>query len=853
MRALSVPTLVPLAFVTFLTVGVLMPLPDRQEPQLPAPPSPMDLPLVSQHADRFVENLGQWPEAVRFALQKRDSMTWFDDSGWTHVKGCGEQAMALRMSFVNKKPAAATGEEKLGGRHNWLVGQDPKQWVQGAGAYRHVRYRSAFEGVDVVVRKGRDPKASFEYDLLLESGADIEGIVMRCEGHRGLRVATDGALIIDTPLGTLRQAPPVTWAVGPDGEKQMQDCRFVRIDEDHFGFEVPGWDGLCALVIDPGMIWSTFLGGGGLGGIMDVETDKTGRITVTGNTRSSDFPTTLGAFDRKFNAAAYRTNIFVSQFTPDGKKLIFSTYLGGSTGERAYDLHVASSGIITVAGQTFSSDYPTTKGVYQPKFGGGSDAFITKLDPTGSKLIWSTYFGGGGAKSLEECRALDVDAQGNVVIAGDARGSMPTTPGAFQKTQGSGFSVNPFVAKFGSAGKKLIFSTFCGGTNFGLAKTVAIDSKGNVLIAGHSGSKDYPVTKGAYQVKPASTGFTFDAFLTKLDSTGSKLVWSTWIGGGAMDTVEEVKFDASEDVVFTGWTRSASYPTTTGSYQTAFAGGTNFRGDCFLSKLDASGSALIWSTFLGGSAGEEARALSLDAAGNPTIVGTTGSKDFPITKGAFSSKILGANYGWTAEGFVARLSSDAKTLLYSSYLGGNNIEGLAAVSVLREGDVIVGGSSFSPDFPTTSGAYQTKLKGQANGIVTRLDLLPSGIARVGRSTDCNGPVLLYPRGIFSAANGTGELIVGNAPKKTPGLLVLGGASSATGFAIGGARIHLDPQKWLLVLPVNSDLVGRTRVPLQFGQLPKGFRFAAQTVWLNNQACAHKSFFSASAALDITLR
>ncbi|RLB58196.1 MAG: hypothetical protein DRI90_17015, partial [Deltaproteobacteria bacterium] len=574
---------------------------------------------------------------------------------------------------------------------------------------------------------------------------------------------------------------------------------------------------------------------------------------VCGATQSTDFPTTLGAFERKFKAAAYRTNIFVSQFSADGTKLIFSTYLGGTTGDIAWDLDVHASGIITVVGQTFSADYPTTAGAYQTKMLGGTAGFVTKLDPTGSKLIWSTLLGGAGTKTYVDCRAVDVDGPGNVVIAGNARGALPTTAGAFQKTQGSGFSFNPFVAKFDNTGKNLVFSTFCGGTNYGMAKTVAVDSKGRVTIAGHSGSADYPTTTNAYQPKPRSTGLNYEAFVTQLDSTGSKLVWSTWIGGSEMDTVEDLELDANGDVVFTGWTRSSFFPTTPGVFQTYFAGGTNFRGDAFLSRLDATGSKLIYSTLLGGSNGEEARVLSLDAAGNTTIVGTTGSGDFPITKGAMSSKIKGPVYNWTAEGFVARLSHDAKMLLYSSYLGGSGSEGILGVSTLPDGDVIVAGSTYSADFPVTTGAWQAKLKGQSDGFVGRHDLLPSGISRVGSGTDCNGPVLLYPSAVYEAAKGTGSLIVGNAPKQTAGLLALGGGSYAPGFVIGGASIHVDPLQWIVVIPIASDVDGRTILNLGFGQLTKGFRFAAQTLWLNNAACSHKSLFSASAALDITLQ
>jgi len=853
MRATIAPVLV--ALVAAATVVMSFDSSRTVLPQIPDPggPAAMQFPPLRHHARRFVENQGQWPGKVRFGLRQVDTMTWFDDDGWTHVRGHGARAIALRMRFEEGRSAAPLAEEQLSGTHSWFLGQDPDRWVRGARGFARLRYASVFDGVDLVVRKPNDPQACFEYDLVLRPGADLERVRLSCRGQESLRLGEDGSLLIETAIGTLRQPPPVTWSVGSEGERQALVCRYRILEGGRFGFEVPQWDGLSRLVIDPGIIWSTYLGGSGMDGVLAMETDKLGRITVTGTTSSSDFPTTLGAFDRKFKAAAYRTNIFVSQFSADGKKLIFSTYLGGTTGVIAWALDVHSSGIVTIVGQTFSSDFPTTAGVFQPKFGGGSDAFITKLDPTGSKLIWSTYFGGSGTKSFEECRAVDVDAKGDVVVAGDARGALPTTQGAFQTKQGSTFSVNPFVAHFGSAGKKLVFSTWCGGTNFGIAKTVALDAKGRITIAGHSGSKDYPVTKGAYQTKPGSSGFNYDAFVTQLDPTGSKLVWSTWIGGAQQETIEDLKLAANGDVVFTGWTKSNGYPTTIGTFQSFLGGSTSFRDDAFVTRLAATGAKLVWSTFLGGNAGDEARGIFLDAAENVTIVGMTGSKNFPVTKGAMSTKIKGAVFNWQAEGFVSRLSHDATSLIYSTYLGGSNTETPVAISVLRDGDAIVGGGTLSSDFPVSTGSFQTKLKGQSDGFVTKLDLLPAGIARIGRSTDCQGPVLLYPSAQFTAATGSGGLLVGNAPKKAAGLLALGGASSVKGFVIGGASIHLDLSKWIVVLPIGSDAQGRANLPLSFGQLPKGFRFAAQTVWLNNQACSHKSLFSASAALDITLQ
>jgi len=833
------------ALAAFLAIGT----------QAPAPSSDVRaVPALRRLANRFVENRGQWPSEVEFGLSKPGSTTFFQRHAWTHVRHGDDKAVAIRMGFAGRSAAEVVGEHRLTGTQNWFVGRDPDKWVRGARGYARIRYHEAFDGVDVIVRNGRDPSTDFEYDLLLQPGASIESIVMSCRGQNALRVAGDGALELETDLGTMRQLPPVTWAVEPGGARRPLACRYVRIDDEHFGFAVPEWDGAKPLVIDPGILWSTFIGGTNYGAAVSVERDRVGNITVLGYTLSADFPTTVGAYHRKFKAAPYRPQAFVCQFSPDGKKLIFSTFLGGSNGDYPHDFHLHAAGWITITGETMSSDFPTTKGCFQPKYGGARDAFVARLDASGSRLLWATYFGGGGQTGDETATALDVDRAGNVVIVGHARGgTMPVTPGVFQSKSNSARSVNPFVAKFDNAGAKLIFSTFCGGSNYGLAKAVAIDAKGFVTFAGHSGSTDYPTTKNAFQTKAKSTGIDYEAFVTRMDPAGKTLVWSTYIGGGGMDTIEDIVLHPSGDVSFAGWTRSSNFPTTPGVYQPAFGGGTTLRGDAMVGRLDASGSALVYATYLGGTIGDVASSLSIDAAGNPTIVGSSGSTNYPTTPGAFQKSWSGWGYTYAAEGVVSRLSHDGTKLLFSSFIGGTNIDELTSVAVLPDGSVAVAGDSYSTDFPITANAYQSKLKGRFNTTVAVLDCLPLGVSRVGSATECNGPVMLYPHGDFSAGSQQAELVVGNAPVRAPGFLVFGGRGLASGFVVGGARIYVDPSVWLFAVPITSDPAGRATIPLGLQQLPKGFRFAVQTAWVNNANCVSPALLSASPALDVVLR
>ncbi|MEZ5987820.1 MAG: hypothetical protein R3F30_01575 [Planctomycetota bacterium] len=799
----------------------------------------------------FVENRGQWRPEARHALLAGPRAAYFGDGGWCLVSQEGERGLALRMQ-VTGSAARPVGEGEARGRRSWLRGGDPSAWVHGAEARARLRYREVAAGVDLVVRQADDPRALFEYDLELGRGADPAALRFEVEGHERLRVDADGSLVIATALGTWTQRRPRTFVLRGDGSREPLACGFVLHGPASFGFEVPGWDGADPVLIDPGLVWGTYFGGTGNDGVTDLVPLPGGDVAVCGSTVSTDLPTTTGAFDTSFNSNnPYYTDVFVARLTGDGKKLVFSTYIGGSANDIPYTLATMPDGSLVVAGSTASNDYPSTKGSLQPTFGGYGDGFVTRLAPSGTTLLWSTYFGGAGS-SQEEVRALHVDRAGRVTLAGWARGGgLPTTTGAYMPKQPSTTAFNPFVAQLDPAGAKLQFSTFCGGTNFGMAKTVALDSNGNVLIAGHSGSSDYPTTQGAYQTSPGSTGLNYDAFLTKLDPTGSKLLWSTYLGGLGMDTIEAIRVVEGDDVVLAGWTRSTNFPGTNGVIQPFFAGGTNFRGDCFLTRINAAGSALRWSTYLGGKGGEEIRRLEVDPAGNLVVVGATGSTDFPVTKGAWRE--TGGGQVWSDDTFAARVSPDATRLLYSSYVFGaqymsNSLLGLAIVD---DGDAVLGGSTNQTAAPVTTGAFQGKHAGGIDGWVGRVDLLPTGVARVGTSSPCTGPLLLLPGGIFEAGKSS-SFEVGNAPRSAPGVVAVGWPR-AQPIVIAGAAVYLDPLVPIVTIPATTDKDGRASLPVLLTGLSKGLRFGVQTFWLGNASCTSGTLFTASAALDVTLQ
>ena len=361
--------------------------------------------------------------------------------------------------------------------------------------------------------------------------------------------------------------------------------------------------------------------------------------------------------------------------------LVYSTYLGGSSNDYGGGVALDSSGNAYVTGIAGSSDFPTTAGAFQTTFGGGYDAFVSKLNGSGSALIYSTYLGGS---SNDYGGGIALDSSGNAYVTGSTRSTdFPTTAGAFQTAFGGGFE-HAFVSKLNGSGSALVYSTYLGGSNSDGASGIALDSSSNAYITGSTTSSDFPTTLGAFQT--TLRGFQ-NVFVSKLNSSGSALVYSTYLGRGDHDGGVGIVLDSSGNAYVTGVTRSSDFPTTAGAFQTTFGGGFD---DAFVSKLNGSGSALIYSTYLGGSDDDAGSGVALDSSGNAYVAGTTGSSDFPITAGAFQTTNDGIVIGFVSKfsfgpvpfshfGGSLRIDPDAGVFYLS---GGFNLGPGGAASIL---------------------------------------------------------------------------------------------------------------------------------------------------------------------------
>jgi hypothetical protein len=357
---------------------------------------------------------------------------------------------------------------------------------------------------------------------------------------------------------------------------------------------------------------------------------------VTGGTNSTDFPTTPGAFQTTSSDGG----AFVTKLNPNGSALLYSTYLRGADGE---SIAVDAAGNAYVAGIARPTDFPTTLGAFQTASGGGGDAFVTKLDPTGTALVYSTYLGGS---DFDVARGIAIDAAGNAYVSGfTASTNFPTTLGAFQTTYGGG-ALDAFVAKVDPTGSVLVYSTYLGGSDIDESVGIAVDAAGNAYVTGGTSSTNFPTTPGAFQT--AGGG----AFVTKVSPTGTGLSYSTRLGGvSGGDGGQGVAVDAAGNAYVTGSTDSTDFPTTANAFQPAYGGGPE---DAFVAKLNPTGSALVYSTYLGGSGDDIGFGIALDTLPNPNayVTGYTSSANFATTPGAFQA-VFG---GGPEDAFVAKIT-----------------------------------------------------------------------------------------------------------------------------------------------------------------------------------------------------
>jgi hypothetical protein len=477
--------------------------------------------------------------------------------------------------------------------------------------------------------------------------------------------------------------------------------RFALLRDGHgFAFRLGQYDKSQPLIIDPSLSFSTYLGGSAVDIGQSIAVDSSGNVYVTGYTYSSDFPT-VSAYDTTLGGTI---DAFVTKFNAAGSALTFSTYLGGSSDDVGKAIAVDSSGSVYVTGYTYSSDFPTAS-AYDTTLGGTIDAFVTKFNATGSALTFSTYLGGS---SNDYGYGIAVDSSGNVYVTGYTESSDFPTASAYDTTLGG--TQDAFITKFNSSGSTLTFSTYLGGASNDYGYGIAIDSSGNIYMTGYTYSSDFP-TINAYDTTCGGCTGNPDVFVTKFNSSGSALTFSTYLGGSSSEQGNSIAVDSAGNIYVTGWTSSSDFPTVS-AYDSTL-GGTQ---DAFITKFNSSGSALTFSTYLGGSGNnDQGNSIAVDSSSNVYVTGYTLSSDFP-TASAYDSTM-----GGSQDAFVTKFNSAGSALTFSTYLGGSASDSASGIAVDSSGNVYVTGYTLSSDFPTAS-AYDSTLGGTQDAFVTKFDM-----------------------------------------------------------------------------------------------------------------------------------
>ncbi len=631
----------------------------------------------------FEPNVGQTDGSVRFLSRSRGYTAFLTDGGATLSLGGGrgESRAALRMAFENGRPdARPSAERELAGRVNYLVGPDSARWRRDVPTYAAVRYADVYPGVDAVFSGAGD---HLEYDFVVAPGGDVSQIRLRFEGQRSIAVGEDGDVRIDVGTGSLRQLRPVAFQDGAGKERVSAKC---VVDPDGIvRFEVGAFDPTRPLVIDPVLVHSSYLSGSGIENATAIAADGSGASYVTGDTSSATFPTTVGAYDPEFNG---NVDVFVTKVDPSGSSLVYSTYVGGfSTTQGGTAIEVDATGAAYVAGSTAelpssSFDFPLTDGAYDTTYNGQNDVFVFKLDPTGSSLVYSTLVGTAASDVAQD---LGLDSAGEVVVVGLSNSpSYPVTPGAFDTTPNGDHDI--FVTKLDATGASLVYSSFVTGAVNTDTHKIAVDADGAAYVTGFANA-DLPTTPDAY-IPTASSG----GYLCKFAPDGASLGFATYTGS---TTARSIAVDPSGAVCLVGATDDPDYPVTPGAYDTTPNGGL----DAYVTKFNTGGTALVYSTFLGGSDDDEAVGIAVAPSGFVYVVGRTFSSTFPVTPDGFDTTFGGGFEPNDYDGFVAVVDPRGTELPYASFVGGNRGDDVAAVAVDPRSGIHLAGSTSSTDFP----------------------------------------------------------------------------------------------------------------------------------------------------------
>lgn len=615
-------------------------------------------------------------------------------------------AIYMRLTGSNPK-AQLQASEPLPGKVNYYLGGNKSSWYPGVSQYAKVSYENVYPGIDLAYYGQRN---KLEFDFILAPQSNPATIRLAFRGTQSLEIDNSGSLRIGSGLASIIMHKPVAYQQ-ENGIRHIVDSHFVIGAQHTIGFEVADYDRSRELVIDPSVTYSTYLGGSAEDEAYAIAVDSAGNTYITGATDSPTFPVSL--------AGGPNFDAFVSEMNPSGTALLYSTFIGGSSGNGDnYGRGIAVNTTGTyVVGNTSSSNFPALVTIGPA---GGTDVFVAKLGSTGS-TVQLTRIGGSGTDSGN---GIVIDSAGAAYIGGETHSTdFPLAGPQIQTTNPAGD--DGFVAKLDSNGSVLDYSTYLGGSTGGsLVTGIGLDGSNNAYVAGITVASDFQTTTGALQTTPP--GSDDNTFVTAIKADGSAMMYSTFLGGSGTNDALAIAVDSAGEAYIAGDTNSTNFPTVN-----AAQGTLKGAHDVFVSKLNAGGSALLFSTYFGGTLDDAGTGIALDSFNDVYVTGRTFSSDYPTAGSPFQSSLSG-----TTDAFVTELSNTGFTV-YSSFLGGtgdeNSLSGdttlppLGAVAVDSTSNAYLAGSTNSTTgFPVTASVLQPSYGGGvADGFVAKIGAAPS--------------------------------------------------------------------------------------------------------------------------------
>jgi len=678
----------------------------------------------------FEVNQGQADSSVRFVAR---------GSGYTILLGPGEAALALqvpgkgaRIPGVQPQPktttrvlrmkiegadlgAPAAALERLPGVSNYFIGNDPRGWHTNIPTYKKVQFENIRPGVNLVYYGNQ---GQLEYDFDLSAGVDPQSLALRFEGSDAT-VDSRGNLVFASSDGKMNFRRPIAYQTDKSNpaRKHFLTASYVLKGHNRVGFQVRGYDRSEPLVIDPSLTYSTYLGGSGGDTGNAIALDALNDAYITGSTSSTNFPKGSPSGTSPYQGSyGGDTDAFVTKLRYDGEAIIFSTYLGGNNYDIGQGIGVDVSADVYIAGSTESANFPTTASAFQVALAGQSNAFVSKLDPNGSKLLYSSYLGGS---NIDYGLALAIDLSGNMFVTGSTQSTdFPTVNPLQAGNAGNG---DAFVAEIDPnlpTTAQLVYSTYLGGSSADSGQGIAVDSGDHAYVTGFTFSTNFPT----YAALQGSNAGSVDAFIAEINPGGGSFEFSTYLGGTGDDRAWAITLDSQNNIYIAGSTLTAcspanstttycnpisTFPITAGAYQTSTTKESPGYPVVFVTEMNHFGNALVYSSLLGGSLSDVASGIAVDGSGDAYVTGYTESSDFP-TANAVQASYVGGSCGSTPcpDAFVTEFNPQGTSVVYSTYLAGAGANYGNAIAVDTNADAYIAGTTFSQSFPAVALAYQ---------------------------------------------------------------------------------------------------------------------------------------------------